>query len=207
MLPGYAIAIAIAIGNWYAFFAFERWGRTRLLGLSDRPLRRSDGIGCIVDSMIYPIYLTSLFFGTVLFTLSNLYQFGEVLECLEEHSFLLEIYSASNPIIHVLCDSFTLIRVYRNTRKLEELIETDANLGELWGIAQPDVSVIRARNGGVFPEDLDFYTLREFRIRTSDRTTRDPSPSRRCRVIKPRTLLHYVGTDRFTIRMCFLYAD
>ncbi len=194
MVPVYAIAIV----NWCAFFAAERWGRTRLLGLSDR-----DGTGCIDNSMIYLVYIASLFFGTVLLTFSNIYWFGEVLE--EEHAFLLAI-SASNPTIHVLCDSFPLIRMYRNLRKIEESLETDAKLGELWGIAQSDVFVIRARNGGVFPEDLDVDTLREFRIRTSD-LAGNPSPTRRSRIIEPRTLLHYVGTDRITIRMWFLYRD
>ncbi len=153
----------VALVNWCAIFAVERWGRPRLLNLSNRLL--FDRIGCVPLTLPLLLYLPSLFFGTVLLTLSNLYWLGDVLE---EHAFLFAISTASHPIIHVSCDSFHFIRKYLNVRRRQGESEADGKLGELWGMDRSNIRVIRARNGGIFPEDLDVDTLREFRIRTLD---------------------------------------
>ncbi len=174
---------AIAIVNRCAFFAVERWVRSRLLNLSSRLL--FERCGCVPLHLPLLLYLPSLFFGTGLLTLSNLYWLGDVLE---EHAFLFGISCASHFIIHVLCDFFHLTRRYLNVRRLEE---ENFKLGKLWGLDESDVHVIRVRNGGLFPEDPGIDTLREFRIRTD----LGLGPHR---IITPRTRFwEFIGEDVF----------
>lgn len=64
------------------------------------------------------------------------------------------------PLICIPRDGIYFFVRYRICKRRDT---EDLKLGKLWGMKLKNIRIIRKRNGGSFPEEIDIDTLREFR--------------------------------------------